>query len=340
MSLQQGSTARARAGGSLAVASASALFGTTAVATLLLAPELPAVTTAGWRVVVGGLVLVAISVLFGRAPWHYRMRWRPVIVGGLAFVAFQLGFFAAVGRVGAATATIIAIGVSPIAAGAIDRVQRGIRLRRSWWVGIVVAVAGIAVLSGADGVLPDPLGWASAVMSGCFFAVFGAAIRDLMSDRPALTAIATVFGAAILPAAVMLAVAGTNPFVDPGSTAAVLWVGVVTTGVAYGLWVRGLAVLSLGDTVTLTMLEPVAATLLAIVILREAAGLHTVVGIVAVLIGVWLATTRPGADQPTSSAAQGGLAPAREQVMAETLEANVNAAVRPSSVNVSRRPPR
>ena len=45
-------------------------------------------------------------------------------------------------------------------------------------------------------------------------------------------------------------------------------------------------------------------------------------------------------DQPVSSAAHGGLAPAREQVIAETLEANVSAAIRPSTVRVSSRPPR
>ena len=44
--------------------------------------------------------------------------------------------------------------------------------------------------------------------------------------------------------------------------------------------------------------------------------------------------------QPANSAAHGGFAPAREQVIAETLEANVNAACRPSTVSESSRPPR
>ena len=48
----------------------------------------------------------------------------------------------------------------------------------------------------------------------------------------------------------------------------------------------------------------------------------------------------PGLRQPASSAAHGGFAPAREQVIADTLEANVSAAISPSTVSVSRRPPR
>lgn len=275
--------------GRIAVAAASVLFGTTAIVTLLLAPELPAATAAGWRVVIGGLGLVAVSMVAGHAPWRYPARWAPTVIGGLSFLLFQCGFFFAVSRVGAATATIVAIGTGPVVAGLIDRVHRGVRLRRRWWIGVGVAVVGIAVMSSADGVVPDPAGWAGAVASGAFFALFGAAIRDLTTDRLGLTAIATVFGAAVPPAVILLVVMGTNPFTDGGSTAAVLYVGVVTTAVAYALWVRGLAVLTLGDTVTLTMLEPIAATVLAVLILGEPAGPTTVIGIVLALVGVGVA---------------------------------------------------
>jgi DME family drug/metabolite transporter len=292
--------------GRIAVAAASGLFGTTAIVTVLLAPELPAPTAAGWRVVIGGLGLVALSVLAGHAPWRYPARWAPTAIGGLSFLTFQCGFFFAVGRVGAATATIVAIGTGPIVAGLIDRVHPGVRLRRRWWIGVAVAAGGIALMSSAEGVVMDPAGWVGAITSGAFFAFFGAAIRDLTTDRPALTAIATVFGAAVLPAAILLAVLGTNPFAEPGSAAAVLYVGVVTTAVSYALWVRGLAVLTLGDTVTLTMLEPITATVLAVLILGEPAGPSTVLGIVIALVGVGVATS------PTASRRyRGGVEPLR-----------------------------
>jgi drug/metabolite transporter (DMT)-like permease len=179
--------------------------------------------------------------------------------------------------------------------------------------------------------------------------VFGDAIRELLADRPAVTAIATVFGAAMLPAVVLLAVAGTDPFSAAGTTTALLYLGLVTTAVAYLLWSSGLATLSLGDAVTLTMLEPVAATVLAIAVLHEAAGPATAVGIVAALAGVWIATApdrsrdqrrRKTGAQPASSAAHGGFAPAREQVIAATLEAKVSASTSPSTVSVPRRAPR
>ncbi len=327
-----------------AVGAAALLFGTSGVATRLLAPELPAATTAGWRIVIGGGVLVLFSVAVGQPPWRFALRRWSIVGGAVAFLGFQLGFFAAIDRLGVAAATIITIGTSPIVAGLLDRVRRGTRLRRRWWAGVALAIAGIAVMTGMNGVVLDPVGVASAAAAGCCFPVFGDAIRDLTADRPPLAAIATVFGAAIPPAAALLGAAGSDPLDNPGTAATLLYLGVVTTAVAYLLWSTGLATLSLGDTVTLTMLEPVAATVLAVAVLHEAAGLATAVGIAAALAGVWIATAPVRADrrraQPASSAAHGGFAPAREQVIADTLDANVSAATSPSTVSVSRRAPR
>ena len=325
-----------------AVGTAALLFGTSGVAGQLLAPGLAPATAAGWRVLIGGGALVVLSVVARQAPWRYPLRRPAIVIGGLAFLGFQLGFFMAVGRLGVAAATIVTIGTGPIVAGMLDRLRRGTRLRPRWWAGVGLAIAGITVMTGMNGVRLDPVGVASAVAAGCCFPVFGDVIRDLTTDRPAMTAIATVFGAATLPAALLLAVAGTDPFSTPGTTATLLYLGLVTTAVAYLLWSTGLATLSLGDTVTLTMLEPVAATMLAVVVLHEAAGLATAVGIAAALTGVWIATApgRTGRNQPASSAAHGGFAPAREQVIADTLDAKVSAATSPSTVSVSRRAPR
>jgi DME family drug/metabolite transporter len=222
-----------------------------------------------------------------------------ILPGGLAFVGFQLGYFLAANRVGVATATIVTIGVGPLAAGLLDRVRRGTALRVRWWVGVVVAAIGIAVTTGADILVIDPTGWAAAIAAGCCFPFFGDAIRTLTADRPALTAVATVFGAAIVPAALLLVFAGTDPLATRGTTLALLYLGLVTTAAAYALWSAGLAVLSLGDTVTLTMIEPVAATALAVAILREPAGTLTVVGVLVTLLGVWIATA------PTAASAKG-----------------------------------
>ena len=88
----------------------------------------------------------------------------------------------------------------------------------------------------------------------------------------------------------LLAFAG-GPVVAPSTITALLYVGVVATGIAYTFWSAGLARLTLADTVTLTMLEPIAAAILAIAILGETAGPVTILGIATTLVGVWIAST-------------------------------------------------
>jgi DME family drug/metabolite transporter len=153
--------------------------------------------------------------------------------------------------------------------------------------------------------------WLLAVAAGCCFPIYGAATRALLADRPPVAAIATVFGAGVLPAAALaaagalgIAAAGTpgGAAIQPGSphasavaTVAVLaYLGLVTTAAAYVLWAMGLARVPLGETVTITMLEPVAAFVLAGAVLREPLGTVPTAGALAVLAGIRIAATTPG----------------------------------------------
>jgi DME family drug/metabolite transporter len=310
--------------GRIATAAAAALFGTSATATRLVDGMPDALTIAAWRQIIGGLALVAVAAATGRAVWRSPPRWAPSLIGGAAVVAFQVGFFAAVDRLGVATATMVVIGTGPIAAGALDRWLHGIRPTRRWIAGVAIAIGGIAVMSGGPGhvVAAD---WLLAVVAGACFPVYGAATRALLADRPPVAALATVFGAGVIPAAALAAlgaagmtlpgadldraVAGApTPEVAAGAApvvAVLIYLGLVTTASAYLLWAYGLARLSLGETVTITMLEPVAAFVLAATVLHEPLGVGPTAGAIAVLVGIRTATV-PGRTRPAGRSRRSG----------------------------------
>jgi DME family drug/metabolite transporter len=261
---------------------------------------------AAWRQVIGGVALLGVAAAFGQAVWRYPPRWAPTAAGGLAVVAFQVGFFAAVDRLGVTTATMVVIGTGPIAAGVLDHRLHGTRPTARWAAGVAVAVTGIAAMSGGPGdvVVAD---WLLAVAGGCCFPIYGAATRRLLADRPPVAAIATVFGAAVVPASALaasgafgLGVADSAAPVgaagaDALAIVAVLaYLGLVTTAGAYVLWAHGLARVPLRETVTITMLEPVAAFGLAAVVLREPLSLVPSAGAAAVVAGVGIAATTQG----------------------------------------------
>jgi len=75
-----------------------------------------------------------------------------------------------------------------------------------------------------------------------------------------------------------------------------LYLGLVTTTLAYLLFVRGLAVLPAGPVTTLVLAEPVVATALGVAVLGER--LAVVGGLGAGLILVWLLVQSRGAAPP------------------------------------------
>src|SRR5262245_9291956 len=209
------------------VAAAALLFGTSATATRLVAGGPDPWTAASWRLVIGGTVLVALSVVAGDAPWRRPVSWRVVGPGALAVVGMQVGYFGAVARMGVAAATIVTIGCGPAAAGLIGWLRSGERVTGRWIAGVAIATAGMVAVSGARGVPLDPLAWAMAIGAGTCFPLYGAAIRDLSADRPVLTSIATIFGAAVVPAGAVAVVAGSSPVAGLGTAAVLLYLGVV-----------------------------------------------------------------------------------------------------------------
>ncbi|MEM1334368.1 MAG: DMT family transporter, partial [Actinomycetota bacterium] len=152
--------------------------------------------------------------------------------------------------------------------------------------------AGVAILT--QGSLDaDPTGVALAVVAGASFPTFGLAAQRLMTDDAVLPAMAIVFGAgafALLPIAVITA----GEVVDSvGAVLTVSTLGVVTLALAYWLWGLGLRQLSLGVVVTVTLVEPAVASVLAVTVLDEPATVWLAVGLILVGIGVWASARHP-----------------------------------------------
>ena len=72
----------------------------------------------------------------------------------------------------------------------------------------------------------------------------------------------------------------------------VLWLGLVATGLSYVLFQRGIAGLPASTVATMSLAEPVTATLLGFVVLGERLSGLSVLGVVVVVLGLLLITVR------------------------------------------------
>ncbi|MFJ9522488.1 DMT family transporter [Kitasatospora sp. NPDC101801] len=272
------------------VLAAAVLWGTVGPAQVLADTEVAPVALGACRMLLGGAVLALFTVR--RAG--LRTLWRPgvrgaMVVGVLVTAAFQVCFLEAVARSGAAVATAVAFGTVPVVAGLTARRSAGERLGARWGVGTAGAVAGIALL-----LLPGETGRASgpgvllAVGAGASFGSY-IAVTGRLAERGADTAAAAPIS--VLCAGVLVSPglsAAPQHLAEPGSLLLIGWLALGTTALGYLLFTRGVGRLSAATVGTLSLTEPLVATLLGLALLGERLGVAGGCGAALLLGGLVL----------------------------------------------------
>jgi len=270
--------------GVLGVLAAAALFSTSGTSTELLAPDAWPPSVAAVRLLVGAAGMVAFV-------WWRRWRAelltllrRPVVwLMAVGVAGYQVFFFLGVEQTGVAVGTLVALGSAPLLAGLLGwAVGEG---APGWlWAGATaVAVAGLALLTGGGDAAG--LGVLSAIMAGGMYAiytVFGAKVAREGYPTSVVMAAPFAIGALFL----VPFLAGAGWVFTPGGAALALWLGLAATSLAYTLFGLGLPVLQPGHIATLTLLEPVGATLLGVLILGEQVSAAGWLGVALVLGGL------------------------------------------------------
>lgn len=293
------STAR---GARLAVVAGATLWGTTGTAQALGPTASTPAVVGTLRILLGALVLLVAAAVGGslRQPWWAPGRRVATLVGMVSIAAYQVCFFAGVDRAGVAVGTVVGIGSAPVTTGLLGLLLRRERPEPGWTTATALAVAGAALLvgAGAGGGAVDPLGVLLAVAAGAAYAAYVLAGKALL-DRgaPPTATMAVLFsGGAVLLAPLLAAplLAGELAWLaTPRGLGMAAWLGVVTAGVAYVLYARGLRGLPPASVATYTLAEPLTAALLGVVVLGERPGAAAVVGALLVVSGLLLLSLRP-----------------------------------------------
>lgn len=301
----------------LLVLAAAVCFGTTGTAQAL-GPEADPISLGAARILIGGGALAAVALavhLSGRrgdatgtsvAPTSGgsvgpRVRRRlsmpfgagvTVAVGALGVLAYQPAFFAGTAANGVAVGTVVALGSAPVLTGALDWALRRRFPGRVWIAATVLATAGVAILAAATGTGPsavDPLGVAASVGAGASYAVYTLAGKSLL-DRgwTPSASMGSMFGVAAAVSLPVLLTTDAAWITTPEGLAMALWLGLVTTTAAYLLFGAGLKRLTPATVSTLTLAEPLTATLLGVLVLQEQLPVTAVAGLLVLASGIVL----------------------------------------------------
>lgn len=261
------------------------LWGTGGVIVQLLHAHarLSPVSIAFYRLAVGAAVLLGATAHRG-SLLRDALRSAPgLLLGtGLGLAGYQALYFVAVTDVGVSVATMLTIGLAPVllALGEAVHTRRLPTLAAAATVTVASGGLALVTLGGARAPAgPHPLlGLACAIGSGIGYAGTTALSRRAtarIAPVPLTTLTTTVGAVALAPLA---AVRGLGFAVSPAPVVELLYLGPVTTSVAFALFYLGLRTTATSTAAVLTLVEPIAAAGLATAALGDPLPADTVLG--------------------------------------------------------------
>lgn len=246
------------------------------------------------RLVFGSLTLGIIALRYRRPPPRGKGLLLVIVYGVLWFAGYTVVLNAAERHLDAGTAAML-VNIAPILVAVAAGLFMNEGFPRPLVVGILVAFVGVALIAvaGAGG-HSDGLGIVLGVITAVLYAggVLTQKIALRTVDAVSATWVGCVVGMLVLTPFLPQAIDefGAAP---GGAIAAVAYLGVFPTAIAFTLWAYALSRTSAGRLTSTTLVVPAVVVLLSWILLGEVPTVFAMVGGVLCLAGVAISRRRP-----------------------------------------------
>lgn len=260
------------------------IWGSTYVVTTeFLPPDVPLLSAALRTLPVGLLMLLWLRQLPDRGWWG-----KIFLLGFLNIGVFQALLFVAAYRLpGGVAATVGAI--QPLVVVILSWAVLGARTSWLSWIAAVSGMLGVALLVLGPAAKLDGLGIIAAAGGALAMACGTLLTKKWQPPVNALVLTSwqlSVGGLFLLPLA--LSVESLPQSINLTQVLGYLWLGLIGTGLTYVFWLRGVMRMSASAVTGFSLLSPLSATVLGLVLLDQQLSWLQSVGMVLVLTGVWL----------------------------------------------------
>ncbi len=241
------------------------------------------------RTIIGALGLLIIALVDGRNRVRPSLPWALLAVGAVGVAGGQLAFFTAIDRAGVAVSTVLTIGVAPVFTGILSALYLRQRPGRIWAIATVLAMMGasLMVLGTDDRVGGDSIGLLFGLIGGAGYAMYVTISKRMIEQgHDAVDVTASIFcGAAVIMLPIFV-LGDWHWVLEPRGAAVALYLGLATNTVPYLLFGLGLTLVPVATAATLTLMEPLTATLLGVAWLDERLTTLQWFGVALLLIGL------------------------------------------------------
>ena len=270
------------------------LWGTTGTAASFLPDAVSPIAIGASTMTVGGLLLFLFSSRASIAAVRDTAARRWLAIGALGVFVYPLAFYSAMDQAGVAIGNVVSLGSGPIFAALLEWLWERHRLSVRWAICAVIAIAGVVLLSTGrisenEGGKSIPLGVVLGLLAGFAYALYTyASTRALDIGHGGRGVMGAMFGlGAVLLAPVLLATGG--PLLGSPTSATIAgYLAIGPMFLAYLLFGFGLRSIRSSVATTVTLIEPLVATVLAILVVGERLTWTGWIGFSLILIGVTL----------------------------------------------------
>lgn len=269
---------------------AAMLWGTTGTAQNFISGDAHPLTIGAFRLMIGGFSLLLFT-LVTRSFIFRSIPWPAALISAASMALFQPLFFSSVQLTGIAIGTVVAIGSAPVLAGMIEWLVLKRRPDRIWAIATGMAIIGCILLfanTGAEDV--NALGVAMALGAGLSFAIYAIASKSVLESMEAVPAVALIFSVAAVLLMPSLFFFDISYILIPADAGIIIYLGFATTSLAYILFSRGLKRIPSSSAVTLSLAEPLTASVLGVLVVGEVLSGVSWTGIMLLLGGILVLT--------------------------------------------------
>ena len=266
-------------------------FGTAAIFIRML-HQIPSMSIAFWRLIIGGAVLALASYALKTGDIkHGKGELKLIIVMGSLLALHFILFIQAVKDTSVINATTL-VNTSPIQALIISMIAFRTSPTRISVVSVFLGFLGALIMGAGGGIQPHTVGDVEALISGTLIAIYanvGRVARRSYEVNSLQFMYRVYVVAAVIVAAISLVAEGR--IVTPQkihNALALIGLGLVPTGIGHTLMVFSLKELKAYEAETLALLEPISASTLALIIFGEIPTSSSMVGFMFILISTLL----------------------------------------------------
>jgi DME family drug/metabolite transporter len=269
------------------------MWGTTGVVAAGMSSDVSTFAIGSFTMGVGGIILAALTwPSVRRALSIPEARWW-VLLGGIGVVVYPLAFYAGMRDAGVAVGNTVALGSGPLFAGVIEWLATKRRPTPRWFLALGIAGVGLVFVGVARGGTSEVglSGVLLALIAGMAYALYSVAgSRVIAAGASFQGSMGSVFGVGALPLLVILSVTGGPLVTNVDNLTRGVYLALGPLVLAYLLFGYALTRASASLVTLVTLLEPVFATILAVVLLGEALPIIGWIGIALLVSGVAVAT--------------------------------------------------